>query len=125
MTYAQVDQIAQGQVWSGEAALGHGLVDQLGGLQDALEAAATLASISDYGVEWIQPRLSPTEQLLRELMQNASVQAVLGPLAEKLAQGSPVQQLLQKLQIDITWLLQANDPHHAYVDCLECRNLRL
>jgi protease-4 len=125
MTFGEVDQIAQGQVWSGEAALGNGLVDQLGGLQDALEAAANLASISDYGVEWIQPRLSPTERLLREIMQNPAVQAALSPLAAKLAQGSAVEQLMQKLQIDVSWLLQANDPQHAYVDCLECRKVRL
>lgn len=125
LSYDEVDQIAQGQVWSGEAALGHGLVDQLGGMQDALEAAANLANLSDYAVEVIQPRLSPSAQLLKELMQNTSVQALFGPLAAKLTQGSPVQQLMQKLQIDISWLLQANDPHHAYVDCLECRKLRL
>lgn len=125
MTYEEVDSIAQGQVWSGEAALGNGLVDQLGSLQDALEAAASLAEISDYGVEWIQTPLSPSEQLLREIMQNAGVKSILGPLASKLTQASPAQQLMQKLQIDFNWLLQANDPHHAYIDCLECRNLRL
>lgn len=48
MTYAEVDSIAQGRVWSGKEAVGNGLVDELGSLNDAIEAAAELAEITDY-----------------------------------------------------------------------------
>jgi protease IV len=48
MTLAQVDSIAQGRVWSGEQALKVGLVDKIGGLDDALQEAAKLAKIKDY-----------------------------------------------------------------------------
>ncbi len=48
MTFAQVDSIAQGRVWSGKEAVANGLVDELGGLDDAIKAAANLAEISDY-----------------------------------------------------------------------------
>jgi len=72
---ARVEEIAQGRVWSGAQALELGLVDQLGNLQDAIEAAAELAGISnDYSVEAIDPPLSPQEQLLRQLTgKNANV----------------------------------------------------
>ena len=43
-----VDSIAQGRVWLGEKGLDLGLVDKLGGLQDAVDCAARLAKISDY-----------------------------------------------------------------------------
>ena len=50
MTFEQVNEIAQGRVWSGKEALKNGLVDQLGGLEDAIEVAAELAEISVYKI---------------------------------------------------------------------------
>jgi protease-4 len=43
-----IDSIGQGRVWSGSRALQLGLVDRLGGLEDAIAAAARLAKTSDY-----------------------------------------------------------------------------
>jgi protease-4 len=43
-----VDSIAQGRVWSGSQALKVGLVDKIGGLDDALKEAASLAKIKSY-----------------------------------------------------------------------------
>ncbi|MDY0089702.1 MAG: signal peptide peptidase SppA [Flavobacteriaceae bacterium] len=48
MTIEQVDAVAQGRVWTGTEALENGLVDQLGGLEIALEEAAKLAEIDSY-----------------------------------------------------------------------------
>jgi protease-4 len=48
MTFAQVDSIAQGRVWAGSEALKIGLVDKIGGLEDAVQEAATLAKIKNY-----------------------------------------------------------------------------
>jgi len=48
MTFAQVDAIAQGRVWSGTEALNVGLVDEIGGMDAALKEAAKLAKISTY-----------------------------------------------------------------------------
>ncbi len=47
-TFAQVDAIAQGRVWSGNEALKIGLVDKIGGMDDALKEAARLAKIKKY-----------------------------------------------------------------------------
>jgi len=48
MTFAQVDSIAQGRVWTGAEAVNNGLVDQLGNLDDAIKIAAELAEVTDY-----------------------------------------------------------------------------
>ncbi len=48
MTFEQVDEIAQGRVWSGTDALKIGLVDQLGTMNDALKYAATLTKTDKY-----------------------------------------------------------------------------
>jgi protease-4 len=51
MTFEQVDAIAQGRVWSGSEAIKIGLVDKIGGLNDAIAEAATLAKISSYSTQ--------------------------------------------------------------------------
>jgi protease-4 len=43
-----IDSIAQGRVWSGEDALQIGLVDKIGGLQDAINCAARMAKTTNY-----------------------------------------------------------------------------
>jgi protease IV len=48
MTFDQVDAIAQGRVWTGADALKIGLVDKIGGLDDALLYASTLVKLKDY-----------------------------------------------------------------------------
>ncbi|NUY81652.1 signal peptide peptidase SppA [Flavobacterium sp. MAH-1] len=48
MTVAQVDSIAQGRVWTGAEAIKIGLVDKIGGMDDAIKEAAKLAKTTDY-----------------------------------------------------------------------------
>ncbi len=48
MSFSQVDAIAQGRVWSGSEALKIGLVDKIGGLDSALQYAASLVKIKEY-----------------------------------------------------------------------------
>lgn len=47
---AYIETIAQGRVWSGEDAVHNGLVDKLGNLQDAINCAARMAKLTDYGL---------------------------------------------------------------------------
>ena len=44
-TQAKIDAVARGHVWSGQDALAHGLIDHLGGLAQAIDAARTRANI--------------------------------------------------------------------------------
>jgi len=48
MAAEAVDEIAQGRVWAGGDAIGLGLVDELGGLTDAIQYAATMAGLEKY-----------------------------------------------------------------------------
>ena len=67
---AKVDEIAQGRVWVGTDALGLGLVDEIGGLREAIAYAASLAGYvnkSDYKVVGYPKPLSTTEQLMQML----------------------------------------------------------
>ncbi|MEO7978423.1 signal peptide peptidase SppA [Flavobacterium sp.] len=51
MTFAEVDAIAQGRVWSGSQAIKIGLVDKIGGLDDAVAEAAKIAKIKSYSTQ--------------------------------------------------------------------------
>jgi protease-4 len=51
MTFAQVDSIGQGRVWSGSQALKIGLVDKIGGLDDAIKEAASIAKTKTYSTQ--------------------------------------------------------------------------
>jgi len=50
MTLEQVERVAKGRVWTGKRAVEAGLVDELGGLDDAVAKAAELAGIEEYSV---------------------------------------------------------------------------
>jgi len=50
MTRDQVHELAQGRVWTGKDAKDNGLVDILGGYQDALKVAASMAGIDNFNV---------------------------------------------------------------------------
>ncbi len=62
-----VDTVARGRVWSGAQALDRGLVDELGGLNDAVAAAASLAGLDDYTVRYVEPQPSTFERWLLDL----------------------------------------------------------
>lgn len=51
MSFTQVDAIAQGRVWTGADAIKIGLVDKIGGLQDAIQEAARLAKIKTFNTQ--------------------------------------------------------------------------
>lgn len=50
-TKAEIDSIGQGRVWTGEQALARGLVDELGGLDKAIEVAAKKAELETYSIK--------------------------------------------------------------------------
>ncbi|MBP3975586.1 signal peptide peptidase SppA [Pseudoxanthomonas spadix] len=77
----QIDQVARGRVWSGQQALERGLVDQLGGLKDAIADAAARAKLGEpgkYRVRYLEKALSPFEQFLANAAGSPMGQALLG-----------------------------------------------
>jgi protease-4 len=67
MTFAQVDSIAQGRVWSGSQAIKIGLVDEIGGLNDAIKEAAILAKVKKYNTRNYPEYDKELEDLLANL----------------------------------------------------------
>ena len=112
MTEEQVDAVGQGQVWSGTRAQQYGLVDHLGDLDDAIEAAARLAEVNDYRMRYIETPMSPGEMLLQGMAQNIS-SAALG----NVSLGG-----WQRMFSDLA-ALRLNDPLNLYTLCEFCLNL--
>ena len=67
MTFAAVDSIAQGRVWTGTDALKNGLVDELGGLDVAIQRAAEKAEITDYATKEYPVYKKDIKELLSKL----------------------------------------------------------
>jgi protease-4 len=65
MTKEQVDEIGQGRVWSGINAKELNLVDQFGGLNDAIELAAEIEGLEDYRKVSLPAQPDPFTQLLK------------------------------------------------------------
>lgn len=110
-----VDKIAQGRVWAGVDAQRIGLVDHLGGLKDATDAAARLADLgSNYDVDYIEPELSLREELL---MQLRSQIVRLGRIAGFLAPPRGLDRALDPLIERARAIAELNDPRGLYAYC--------
>lgn len=75
-----VDEVGQGRVWTGAAAFQNKLVDEIGGLTDAIQYAAACADLTDYRIEEYPKAKTQVEQIL-EMLQGAeaSVKAIANP----------------------------------------------
>jgi len=110
-----VDKIAQGRVWAGIDAERIGLVDHLGGLKDATDAAAKLAELgSDYAVDYIEPELSLRQQLLLQLRSDA---VHLGQIAGLIPPPSPLESALDPILAQARSIAELNDPRGLYAYC--------
>lgn len=119
-TPEQINEIAQGHVWTGNKAKEIGLVDNLGSMQDVIDAIVKDTKLKDYKVEFVQRSLSPKEEFFRSLSENTSIPAgnLLGKFSslQLLNQLQPLVKPLQDIQ-------QLNDPQGIYVKCFECTAL--
>jgi protease-4 len=91
MSTAQVDSIGQGRVWTGVSAKKIGLVDEIGGLWDAVAAAAELAELETYNIRQLPEKedefskifsglleaKSPEARLLKQIKRRSGVQAYM------------------------------------------------
>jgi protease-4 len=113
-----VDAIGQGRVWTGMDALNNGLIDELGGLDDAIAAAAELAEISDdeFGIKTIEQKLSPTEQMIVDLLGAVSVLGV--DVSGWGGTHSFVDNIASSILENAAPLLRFNDPQGVYAHCL-------
>ena len=101
---AQVDDMAQGRVWVGTDALELGLVDEIGGLREAVNYAASLAGFvnkSDYKVKCYPQPLSSTDQIMQMLSSRKEAPSILA--------GTPFEDFGKALKD-----LRENEPSKVY-----------
>ena len=72
-SYEDIKAIAGGRVWIATSAKDIGLIDEIGGIDDAIAYAASLTELEDFKVEYYGQQLSPEELILRELLENFDV----------------------------------------------------
>ncbi len=116
MAPEDVERLAQGRVWSGTAALKIGLVDNLGSLQEAVEAAADKANLSNYEIRYIEKPLTSREKLIESLNQlfySFLKQGVLDDL-------NPSVSAIKDIKNNIEYVRRFNDPLGLYAYCLTC-----
>lgn len=82
MTLEGVDEIAQGRVWTGSDALEIGLVDELGGLNKAIDVAADIAGLEDFRTVDLPKQKEPIEQLIEELFGEMETRILRNELGE-------------------------------------------
>jgi protease-4 len=116
MTVEEVMPLAEGRVWSAPDALEHGLVDALGGLEDAIGAAAARADLERYEVDYVELPRSPRELLLQQLSKR------LGALPgwQSTQVRTTLLQLLRPVREAARELSILQDPAHLYTRCITC-----
>lgn len=83
MTKEAVDEIGQGRVWSGEMAKDIGLIDEFGGLEDAIKLAAEMEDLDNYRTVSLPAQASPWEEMLKMGGDNVRIRILKAELGEK------------------------------------------
>ncbi len=114
-----LESVAGGRVWTGRQALEFGLVDKLGTQLDAIAAAAELAGLEpdSYQVHQIEPQLSFGEQLIKEFMEQVSVNTIQ-EISSWPVWGQPLAEFMKGEDALMKMLL--SDPQHQYLHCSSC-----
>ena len=83
MSKAQVDSIGQGRVWSGENAKEIGLVDDFGGLKDAIALAAEIEGLEEYRTVDLPALPDSIQELFKVGTDNIRARFLKNELGEK------------------------------------------
>ncbi len=115
MSEQAVREVADGLVWTGAEAADRGLVDELGGLYEAVAAAARLAGVKEWRTARTRVPPSFDSVLLQELRRSFGM--VAAPL------GGWFESLVSAFKPAIKSLSSLRDPMHVYAQCLPCAPL--
>jgi protease-4 len=110
---SRVAEIAQGRIWSGTAAKQIGLVDEIGGLNAAIEYAAKQAKL---GKDWQVKEYPQTSSFEERFFGKVTDQArsALGIQGTEIQPSNPLTAEFQKLQQELAILQRMNDPKGVY-----------
>jgi protease-4 len=99
-----VNEIAQGRIWSGKEAIKLGLVDELGGLGQAIDHAVLISKLGDdYQIDYPQPPKGGFNKILESL----------GKKEEPVGTGN-FSEIARQIKNQINWLNALNDPNDIY-----------
>ncbi len=122
MPREQVDRIARGRVWSGEDAKRIGLVDQLGGLDQAIESAAKRAKLEKGYRVWYVEKEKTLRERIASMLSAQALELVAGAgwtrEASAPAAAASLAGRVRALQADVERLSRWNDPRGVYAHCL-------
>ena len=114
-TTADIDKVGQGRIWDGGTARQLGLVDEFGGVDDAVVWAAKKAGAKEWHAAYIQSDASPFAQFLQQMetgeARHTGAQDLAGVLAAR------QHGLIARIEADVTRLISGGGMR-AY--CLEC-----
>jgi len=112
MEEQKVQKIAEGRVYDGRTALELGLVDKLGTLDDAIEAAATLSGLDNYSASYIRRPLTVKEEFLKMLSGNVSHWIASSSIPPSILT------VFSRLMEPIREIMLFNDPKGLYAHCM-------
>lgn len=117
MKPSQVENIAEGQVWTGKEALNNGLIDQIGGLDEAVLEAASLAKIDslNYGIKLIEDDFSGTRLFSKSIIETLSAFGFNYQYSK--IEKNPIHKIDSFIQKRISLLMRFNDPKGIYAYC--------
>ena len=99
-----VNEIAQGRIWSGKEAIKLGLVDELGGLGQAIDHAVLISKLGDdYQIDYPQPPKGGFNKIFESL----------GKKEEPMGTGN-FSEIARQIKNQINWLNALNDPNDIY-----------
>jgi protease-4 len=124
LTYEQADTIARGRVWIGADARERGLVDKIGGLDEAVAAAAALAGLEEgtYSLRFLEPEQTLLQRMAVEIgARGLRVAGRLG-LGAMFAglrshSGGMAREVMARLDKELQLLARFNDPRGLYSHC--------
>ena len=120
MTNAQVDGIGQGRVWDGGTARQIGLVDQYGGVDDALEWVAKQAGLEqgEWHASWLGDDIDPYETMLQRMIMGDDAREATGGGGDLFAMVARREQALLGTAMSDAQRLLGRRGMQIY--CLEC-----
>ncbi|HEX7236744.1 MAG TPA: S49 family peptidase, partial [Gammaproteobacteria bacterium] len=112
-----IESAAQGRVWTGTDALARGLVDELGGLPEAIDSAAELAGLEkdSYMLDYVEQQLGLAERLVLSLTATAVTAA--NRLVDMPRLPATVSQALESTLEPLAFIDRLNDPRGIYAYC--------
>lgn len=125
LSQAQVEEVAQGRVWTGGTARQIGLVDQFGGLDDALAYAAEQAGLEDgdWGVKRLADKPDPFEAMVASMLTGQPPEA-RAPLSVSAAIAGDKREIVADMLRDLEQILATPGVQARCLGCVVDRQAR-